>query len=64
MRIITAWQHISLEETLTGVEKYCISSAMDENDDDVLWNGSEEDRDVCPEEEGIDCEVGESDTNF
>jgi len=40
---------------------------MDETDDDVLWNGSDEDgyvRDVCLEDEGIDCEVGDSDTNF
>ena len=36
---------------------------MDETDDDVLWNGSEEDvyvRDVCPEDEGIGCEVGDT----
>jgi hypothetical protein len=40
---------------------------MDETDDDVLWNGSEKDgyvRDVCLEDEGIDCEVGDSDINF
>jgi hypothetical protein len=62
MRIITAWQHISPEEILKGVKKCCISNAMDETDDDVLWNGSEEDgyvRDVGPEDEGIDCAVGD-----
>jgi len=67
MRIITAWQHISPEEILKGVKKCCISNAMDETEDDVLWNGSEEDgyvRDVCPADEGVDCEVGDSDTNF
>jgi hypothetical protein len=42
---------------LKGVKKCCISSALDQtDDDDVLWNGSEEDgyvRDACPEDEGI-----------
>jgi len=42
----------------------CISNAVDENDD-MLWNGSEEDgniRSVCEGGEGIDCEVGDGDT--
>jgi hypothetical protein len=29
-----------------GIKKYCVSNAMDETDDDVLWKGSEEDGDV------------------
>jgi hypothetical protein len=44
--IITAWQHISPEVTVKGVKKCHISNAVDETDDDMLWNGSEEDRNV------------------
>jgi hypothetical protein len=39
---------------------------VDETDDDMLWNGSEEDVNVeseCEEDEGTDCEDGESDTD-
>jgi hypothetical protein len=43
MRIIITWQHTLPEEILKGVKKCCTSNAMDETDDDVLWNGSEED---------------------
>jgi hypothetical protein len=35
--------------------------------DGVLWNDSEEDgdvRSVCDEDEGMDCEDGESDTDW
>ena len=46
MWIITAWQHISPEVT----------------DDDMLWNGSEEDGDIrseCKEDEGtVEMETG------
>ena len=37
---------------------------MDEIDDDMLWNGSAEDGNVrseCAEDEGTDCEDGDSD---
>ena len=40
---------------------------MDETDDDMLWNGSEEDGHVRSEwekEEGTDCEDGDSDNNW
>jgi hypothetical protein len=40
---------------------------MDGTDDDMLWNGSEEDGHVnseCEEDEGTDCEDGECDTNW
>jgi len=40
---------------------------MDGNDDDMMWNGSEEDgnaRSECEEDEGTDCEDGESDTGW
>ena len=47
MQIITAWQHISPGVTVMGVEKCCISNRMDgTNDDDMMWNGSEEDGNV------------------
>jgi len=32
------------------------------HNDDVLWNGSEEDGSECEEDEGPDCEDGDSDT--
>ena len=40
---------------------------MDGTDDDMLWNGSEEDGDVrseCEEGEGTDCEDGDSGTDW
>jgi len=40
---------------------------MDGTDDDMLWNGSEEDgvvRSECKEDEGTDCEDGDSDTGW
>jgi hypothetical protein len=48
-------------------KKCCISSALDGTDDDILWNGSEEDRGVrseCQEHEGTDCEGGDNDTDW
>ena len=35
VQIIKAWQHISSEVTV----ECCISNALDETDDDMLWNG-------------------------
>jgi hypothetical protein len=43
------------------------SNVVDRTDDIMLWNGNEEDRDVrseCEEDEGTDCEDGESDTDW
>ena len=54
---------ISTEVIVKGFKKCCISSAGDENDDDMLWNGSEENGDVrseCEGDEGTDCENGDS----
>jgi hypothetical protein len=65
MWIIMAWQHISPEVMVKGFNKCCISSAIDEPDDDMLWNGGEEDGNVrseCKGDEGIDCEDRDSDT--
>jgi len=56
--IITAWQHISLEVTGKGFKMCCISTGMGRSDDDMLWNGSEEDGNVkkseCEEDEGTE----------
>jgi hypothetical protein len=44
---MTAWQYIISPEVLVKVfERCCVSNAVDEPDDDMLWNGSEEDGDV------------------
>ena len=62
----TAWQWVSPEVTVKGFKKCCISNAGDKNDEDVLWNGSEEDGNVksgCQEDEGTDNEDIDSDTN-
>ena len=40
---------------------------MKETDDEMLWNVSEEDwniRSVCVEDEGTDCEGGDSDIDW
>jgi len=58
-----AWQHISPKVTVRGFKKCCISKTLDETDDDMLWNGSEEEGNVksyCVEDEGINCEDGNS----
>ena len=60
-----AWQHISTELTVKGFKKCCISIAVDGTEDDVLWDGSEEDGNVrseCEDDGGMDCEDGDSDT--
>jgi len=60
-----AWQCISPEVTVKGFKMCHISNAVDEIDDDMLWNGSEGDgnvRSVCEGDEGIDCEDGDGDT--
>jgi hypothetical protein len=63
MWIITAWQHISPEVTVKGFKKCCISKTVDDN---MLWNGTEEYGNVrseCEEDEGTECEDGDSDTD-
>ena len=52
---------------MKGFKKCCISNVVDGTDDGMLWNGSEEDRNVsseCEEDEGTDCEDGESDSDW
>ena len=46
MWMIAPRHHISTEVTVKGFKKCCIFSAVDETDDDILWNGSEEDGNV------------------
>jgi hypothetical protein len=59
MWIIMARQRISPKVIVKGFEKCCISSALVETDDNMLWNGSEEDGGVRSQwgEEGTDCEM-------
>jgi len=66
MQIIMAWQCISPDVTVKGFKMCSISSAMDGTDDDVLWNDSEDGdvRNECEEDEGTDCEDGDSDTDW
>jgi hypothetical protein len=47
-----------------GCRKCCISNALDETVDDMLWNGSEDGdgRNECEEDEGTDYGDGDSDT--
>jgi len=59
------WQHISPEVTVKGFEKCCISSVVEGTDVDMLRDGSEGvgyGRSECEEDEGTDCEDGDSDT--
>jgi len=51
---------------MRGSKKCCICTAVDETDDDMLWNDTEEDGNVrsqCMEDEGTDCEDEDSDTD-
>jgi hypothetical protein len=60
-----AWWCISLEVSVKGLKKCCISSALVETDEDILWNGREEDGNVCSvRNEGSDYEDGDSDTDW
>ena len=65
MWIITTWQHISPEVSVKGFKKCYLSTAMDGTNDEVLWNGCEEDGKFssdCKEDEATDCEDGDSST--
>jgi hypothetical protein len=53
--------------TVKGFKKCCTSNTVDGTDDDMLWNDSEEGRDVrskCEEDEGPDYEDEDSDTDW
>jgi len=66
MWTITVWQSISPEVTVKGFKMCCLKNTVDENDDDTLWNGSEEDGNVrseYEEDESTACEDGENNTD-
>jgi len=53
--------------SVKGFKKCCIASAVDKTDDDMLWNGSEEVRNVMSEYEEdkyTNSEDGHSDTDW
>jgi hypothetical protein len=61
------WQSVLPEVTVKGFKKCCLSIAVEGTDDDMMWNGSEEDGNVrgeCEEDEGTDCKDGDSDTDW
>jgi hypothetical protein len=67
MWIIMAWQCISPEMTAMGFKKWCISTAMGETDEVMLWNDSKEDGNVqseCKEDESTDHEEGNNDSDW
>ena len=52
---------------MKGIKKCCICNAVDGTDDDMWWNGNEEDgiaRSEFKDGEGTDCEDGDSDTEL
>jgi hypothetical protein len=57
---MAAWQHISPEVTVKCCKKCCIYNVEDGTGDGMLWNVSSE----CVEDEGADCEDGDSDTDW
>jgi len=62
-----AWQYISSEVIVKGFKKCCIFNAINETDDDMLWNGSEDDghiRSECEGDKGTDYEGWDSDTDY
>ena len=51
---------------MKGFKKCCVSNAVDETDDNMLWYDTEEDVNIKSEYEidkGIDYENGDIDTN-
>jgi len=67
MWIIMAWQCISPEVNVKAFKKCCMSNVVDDTDDDMLRNGSEEDgnmRSECKEDVCAACEDGDNDTDW
>jgi hypothetical protein len=61
-----AWHRISPEVSVNVFKMCCISNAVNETDD-MSWNVSEEignGRSEREEDEGSDCEGGDSDTDW
>jgi len=66
MWIVTAWNRISPEVTVKGFKKCCIRNGM-VGTDDMPWNDREEGGNVtseCEEDEGTDCEDGDSSNDW
>jgi hypothetical protein len=60
-----ARQCILLQVTVKGFKKCCISNAMEGTNDYILRKGSEKVGNIRREEdEGTDCENGDSDTDW
>ena len=62
-----AWYCISPEVTVKFFKMCCISNTINETDDDMSWNVSEEIGNVRSEreeDEGSDCEGGDSDIDW
>jgi len=60
-------QHNWAEVTVKGFKSCCISNVVNGTDDDMLWNGSKEGGNVrseCEEDEGTDCEDGDSNSDW
>jgi hypothetical protein len=60
------WQRILPQEIMKGFKKCCVACAVDGTDDDMLWNGSEEDGNVMSEyeeDDSTECEGRNSDTD-
>jgi hypothetical protein len=58
---------ISPEVTVKGFKECCVSTAVDDTDEDVLWNGNEvagNIRSGCEVDEGAECEDGDIDTDW
>ena len=52
---------------MNGFKSCCISNVVNGTDDDMLWNGSKEGGNVrseCEEDEGTDCEDGDSNSDW
>ena len=59
--------HLTRSECEGFFKKCCMSNAVDGTDDVMLWNGREGGgnlRSQCEEDEGTDCEDGDSDTDW
>jgi len=61
-----AWQYISSEMSVKGFKMCCMSNVADEIDDDMFWNGkwSHSQCLFLTEDEGTDCEDGDSVTDW
>ena len=58
-----AWQHISPEVIVKCFKKWCASNAVDETD--VFWHVCAEDGNAkCEDNEGTECEDGDSDSDW